>query len=315
MIWMNVLPPAVPTPEQFVDEVRTAASRVGAPFSASVTRRMREVFAEGFTSGAALWKTTNRPGDDLSYRFYSRRRTDTVDTAQCAGLLPGEKAALGTLVTSWSALNGGAPVQSCDFDAAGGLAKTWIFLGGTLPLDEVLSAPDVPGSLRRLAPKLRDRGLEHVRYCAVDYARRSANLYFRVRGPFSASQLSGITSLAGVPRQPAKKVAELAEYLPQGDYVAAVTIGIHTGVVERVAFYATQLPDDGLPVLDQRLTRFFASVPSHDERAVNVVAWSFGAQGAYMKAERSWFGNVASIFRRATVLVSGSDETDATLHT
>jgi 4-hydroxyphenylpyruvate 3-dimethylallyltransferase len=311
---MNTLPSAVPTPEQFLDDVHTAALRVGAPFSDSATRRMRELFAEGFTTGAALWKTTDRPGDALSYRFYSRRRTDTVDLARRAGLIAGEQAALGTLVTSWSALNGGAPVQSCDFDASSGLAKTWIFLAGTLSLDEVLGAPDVPESLRRLAPKLRDQGLEHVRYCAVDYPHRSANLYFRVRGPFSAAQLTGITALAGVPRQPLRKVAELAEYLPRGDYVAAVTIGIGTGDVERVAFYATQLPDDDLPILDQRLTRFFTSVPSHDERAVNVVAWSFGAQGTYMKAERSWFGDVASIFRRATVLVSGTAETDATLH-
>jgi 4-hydroxyphenylpyruvate 3-dimethylallyltransferase len=312
---MNALPSAVPAPEQFLDDVRTAAARVGAPFSDSATRRMREIFAEGFTTGAALWKTTNRPGDTLSYRFYSRRRTDTVGIAERAGLMPhGEQAALGALVTSWSALNGGAPVQSCDFDASGGLAKTWIFLAGTLPLDEVLGAPDVPGSLRRLSPRLRDQGLEHVRYCAVDYPHRSANLYFRVRGPFSTSQLDAITSLAGAAHQPTRKVAELAEYLPRGDYVAAVTVGTDTGVVERVAFYATQLPDDGLPALDPRLARFFASVPCYDERAVNVVAWSFGAHSAYLKAERSWFGDVAGIFRRATVLVSGSDETDASLH-
>lgn len=303
---MEPLPTGRLTPEHFLEDVREAASVLGAPFSESKTREMREVFTEGFTTGAALWKTTNRPNDTLSYRFYARRRTNTVKIATQAGLIGENTAPLGNLVTSWSALNDGKPVQSCDFDAESGLAKSWVFLGATLALEDILAAPGVPARLRGLAPALRDHGLDRVRYTAVDYRHRSANLYFRVPGSLSARQLTGITSLTGKPERSRERVQELAAFLPPVDYVTGLTVGLDSGAVERVAFYASQLPDEALPALGPRLTRFFESVPSHDPHPVNVVAWSFGPNGMYVKAERSWFGDVAGLFRLAGVVVGGA---------
>jgi 4-hydroxyphenylpyruvate 3-dimethylallyltransferase len=181
-----------------------------------------------------------------------------------------------------------------------------VFLGASLPLNDVLAAPDVPESLRNLAPALLDHGLDHVRYTAVDYQHRSVNLYFRVREPFSARQLTAITSLTGMPERSVERAQQLAAFLPPRDHVMGLTFGLEHGTVERVAFYASQLPDDALPTLGPRLTRFFTSIPSHDPHPVNVVAWSFGLRGAYVKAERSWFGDVAGLFRFAGVVVGGA---------
>lgn len=309
---MDRPPPTATEPERFVDDVRATAAAIGAPFSEPVTRRMLDVFGEGFSTGGVLWKATSRPGDALSYRFYSRRRTDTLQIASQAGLIA-PASPLGSAVAACSALDAGAPVQSCDFDANGGLAKSWVFLGRTIPLAEVLAAPGIPRAVRDLAPVLHDHGLDYVRYTAVDYRHETVNLYFRVRGPFSAEHAVRICSLAGAAPAARPLVDEIGAFLPKGDYVAAVTVAAGDGTVERVALYATGLAEGTLPPVGDRLTRFLAAAPSYDPSPVTVVAWSFGPSGPYIKAERSWYGNVAALFRRADVLVSGSDRADAAL--
>ena len=306
---MHPLPTEDFMPHRFISDIRDTASAIGAPFSDEATRRMLDIYAEGFTTGAVLWKTTSRPHDALSYRFYSRRRRDTMEIATRAGLVAPDSP-LAALVTSWSGLNDGRPVQSCDFDADSGLAKSWVFLGATVPLSEVLGAQGVPQRVRDLAPTLRERGLEHVRYTAVDFRHGTVNLYFRVQGPFSAERLRNLSGLAHSPEADEALVEEIRAFMPRKDYVAAVTVALDRGTIERVAVYATDLPQDKLPSAGDRIARFFAAAPSYDEREVNVVAWSFGPQGHYVKAERSWFGNVASLFRRADVLVSGGEQTD-----
>jgi 4-hydroxyphenylpyruvate 3-dimethylallyltransferase len=309
---MHPLPTEDFMPRRFVSDIEETASAIGAPFSREVTRRMLDTYAEGFATGAVLWKTTSRPGDALSYRFYSRRRWDTMGIATRAGLVtPGSP--LSELVTSWSGLNDGQPVQSCDFDADSGLAKAWVFLGATVPLSEVLGAQGVPQRVLDLAPTLREHGLERVRYTAVDFRHSTVNVYFRVQGPFSAEHLRKIAGLAHSPDADEALFEEIRARMPRKDYVAGVTISLDRGRIERVAVYAADLPKDQLPSTSSRITRFFSAAPSYDEREVNVVAWSFGPQGHYVKAERSWFGNLASLFKRADVLVSGGDQTDQAL--
>ncbi|GHJ35663.1 aromatic prenyltransferase [Streptomyces sp. TS71-3] len=301
------------SPARFLADARRTAARIDAPFCAATTRRAVEAFAEGFHTGAVLWKTTSRPGDALSYRFYSRIRSDTTQTAARAGLIPPDSPVTG-LIRSWSALNEDA-TQSCDFDAHRGLAKCWVYLGGTLPLEAVLGADRVPQALRRQEQVLRERGLDHVRFLAVDYLGGTVNLYFRVRGPYSGAQHRGIAGLAGSPAPPERTVREIRGSLPRQHYLAAVTLSLTTGLAERVCFYATRIPDELFPDTGARLGRFFAAAPSHDPTDVNVLAWSFGPAGtAYLKGERSYCGDLAGLFTDDwRVLVSGTDQTDPAL--
>ncbi|MGH3887885.1 MAG: aromatic prenyltransferase [Pseudonocardiaceae bacterium] len=299
--------------DRFLEDVRTTAAAIGAPFSERATRRILDVYEKNFSTGAVLWKTTSRPGDSLSYRFYSRDRTDTLDLAVRAGLLDPETP-LAPLVTSWSSLNGGSANQSCDFDAGTGLAKTWVFLGETLSLDEVLGVDLVPETLRRHAPVFRQQGLEHVRFMAVDYRYNTVNFYFRVRGPFSRAQHVGITRIVQGSPPPEVLTVEIGELLPKNDYLTAVTVSVDSGLLERAAFYAAQIPKGKFPVVGERLSLFFSQAPSHDATDVNIVAWSFGGHaGSYIKGERSWYGDLASLFKEWKVLASGSEQKDPVL--
>ncbi|WP_049572089.1 aromatic prenyltransferase [Streptomyces sp. SBT349] len=297
---------------RFLDDIRSTAAALGAPFDEDVTRDALSAFADEFGTGAVVWKTTSRPGDDLSYRFYSRSRTDTVATAMRAGLLP-RATPLAPLIAHWSGLFGGAAEQSCDFTAGSGLDKTWVWLGGTRPASDVLDAGPVPDALRRNVPACERRGLAYIRFLAVDHRRSTVNVYFRVRGPLTHAQAADLVGLVRVPPPPRELVAEIGAFVP-GDFGVSVTFSLRDGRAERVCFYALRIPRDRAPRLPDRITAFLSAAPSYDAEDCHVVGWSFGpGNGTYVKAERSCLGGMISLFERWDCHFSGSGQRDGAL--
>lgn len=299
--------------DRFTADLRTTATAIGAPYREDVTTAVLDAYEPAFHEGAVLWRTTDRPGSGLDYRFYSRRPTDTVAIAQRAGLLAADDELAG-LVQAWSGLYGGTPEQSCDFDAAYGLTKTWVYLTGTRPVDDVLDVPEVPEAVRRLAPVFHRLGLDHVRHVAVDYRHRRVNLYFRARGPIDREQCRRFTALAGAVPPETHRYEDMAGFLSRGAYTFSVTVCPTSGAVERVAFYALKLPEGQFPVLGERLRTFFSTAPSYDPVDMNAVAWSFGAGDAtYVKAERSHCGDLVALIRGWNTFFSQSQTTDPAL--
>lgn len=301
------------SPERFLEDIRTTAAAIDAPFSESVNRAALDAYMDGFATGAVLWRTTDRPGDALNYRFYARKRYDTIATAVDAGLLPAGNP-LASLVISWSALYGGIPEQSCDFDAGRGLVKTWVYLGGTKPLDDVLGADGVPDTIRQHGPLFHNLGLDHCRHVAVDYTGDTVNLYFRARGPLSDEQCAEFTKMVRTAPPAEQLAAEMRQYLSRNAYTFSVTVSLDTGVLERVGFYALKLPEGEFPTIGERLTRFYEMAPSYDPDTANAIAWSFGEGGkSYIKGERSCYGDLVSLMRRWNTFFSGEDSIDPAL--
>lgn len=298
---------------RFLVDIRATAESIGAPYSEAATRAVLDAYGPAFHEGAVLWRATDRPGDGLNYRFYARRPTDTVTVARQAGFIADDHP-LGDLVQSWNTLYQGTPEQSCDFDAERGLTKTWVYLGGTRPLDDVLGVEGAPPALRELGPTFHRLGLDHVRHVCVDYAHRTVNLYFRARGPVTEAQCDSFTALAGAAPPHGPLFDEMATFLSQGAYTFSVTVSPADGSVERVAFYALKLPDGRRPTVGDRLNTFFGTAPSHDPEEMNAVAWSFGGGGGtYIKAERSYCGDLVALIKGWNTFFSQSDTTDPVL--
>jgi 4-hydroxyphenylpyruvate 3-dimethylallyltransferase len=294
--------------KQCLEDISRLAAVINAPFSESTTSRVLDAYADHFATSAVLWKTTDRPGDSLCYRFYAPRPSDTLSVAIRAGLLDPSHA-LVPLMRSWSALYDGTPEQSCDFDAGRGLAKTWLHLAGTRPLTDILNAENVPATLRRHELLLRRLGLEHVRFVSVDYRHDSVNIYFLAPGPVTENQSAQIAAMAQSAPPPPRRFAELSELLPKNAYMLAVTVSVRTGDLQRVCFYAPMLPAGRFPAAGERLSLFFAEAPCYDEEEATVAAWSFGADGGtYLKGERGWFGDLAGTFRRWAAFSSGDEQ-------
>ncbi|MER6254185.1 aromatic prenyltransferase [Streptomyces sp. NPDC001584] len=297
---------------QFLEDIRATSAALRAPFDEEVTRTCLAAYADDFRDSAVVWKTTGRPGDDLSYRFYTRTRTDTLATAIDAGLLPRDTP-LAPLIEFWSGLYDGAAEQSCDFTARTGLDKTWVWLGGTRPAAEVLDAAPVPDALRRNLPAFAQAGLAHIRFLAVDHRHHSVNIYFRVQGPVTPARCAEIVSLVAVAPPLPEDVAEMRTLMPQ-DYGISVTVSLETGRVARVCFYALNVPDDRLPRIPERIATFLTTAPSYDAEGCTVIGWSFGpGDGTYIKAERGCYGDVVSAFERWGCHFSGSRQLDPAL--
>ncbi|GHD76314.1 hypothetical protein GCM10010317_092580 [Streptomyces mirabilis] len=56
---------------RFLEDIRTTAEAIAAPFSYATTRAVLDAYGPAFSEGAVLLRTTDRTGDDLNYRFYA----------------------------------------------------------------------------------------------------------------------------------------------------------------------------------------------------------------------------------------------------
>lgn len=284
-------------PVRFLTDFKKTADAIGSAYSESSILKALETFKVCFRDGAVIWRTTNRDGDPVNYRFYLRRRLDTIEIATRAGYLEPDNQ-MARLITSWSALYKGDTEQWCDFHPETGLAKTWVNLKGRRPVDDILNAPEVPDSVRAHGPKFHSLGLELVRFLAVDYEGSTMNLYFTAPGPVSETQATQYTALAQCKPPTKEEFQDMRSFLnPQG-FAFAVTMEYKTGAIKRVAFYALSLPQNRLPTVNDRVTTFFTAAPSYDKQQTKNVAWSYGVgDKKYMKAESSYVGELATVLK------------------
>jgi uncharacterized RmlC-like cupin family protein len=295
---------------QFMADAAALATALDAPYREESMRAVTEVFSEHFNSGAVLWKTTDRPGDRLYYRFFARQNTNTVETALNAGLLrPGP---LTELVAQWKER---IPemVESCDFDCLDGLAKTWTWLGGMRPAEVVFDIPAL-AVLRTHLPALLKAGLSHVRFAAVDYRSSTVNVYFRGRGPLTHERAAEVLASIGI-GAPDHVTAEHMRSVMPTDFCLAVTFAVNTGLAQRACFYSLGIPEHLLPPLPNRIATFFKNAACQDAEPIRALGWSVGAPGksSYIKAEHAYCGDMAGRLREWDCYFAGSDERDPIL--
>lgn len=286
------------------------ATALDAPCREESIRTVTEVFREHFNTGAVLWKTTDRPGDRLYYRFFAREDTDTVRTAIEAGLI--RPSAMTDLVAQWKERLPDM-VESCDFDCLDGLAKTWTWLGGMRPAEVVFDIPAL-AALRTHLPALLGAGLSHVRFAAVDYRSSTVNVYFRGRGPLTDERAGEVLAAIGIGAPDHVSAEHMRSVMPT-DFCLAVTFTVESGLAQRACFYSLGIPEDRLPPLPSRIATFFKNAACQDAEAIRALGWSFGAPGksAYIKAEHAYCGDMAGRLRDWDCYFAGSEQRDPIL--
>jgi 4-hydroxyphenylpyruvate 3-dimethylallyltransferase len=294
---------------RLIADLQSTCAAIGAPFSETSVSRVLDGYSPHFSSSVIVLKTTDRPGDHLYYRLWARSRLDTIEIALKCGLLP-ERTELSSLIDSWSALYSAAE-QSCEFDASSGLTKTWIHLGDLRPIGEILGNGFVPESIRRHLPLFqRSNFLEYVRFVAVDHGRRSVNIYFRARGPMTAEKFAFISGVVDADPPDLRLVAEMRKYAST-DFSLGFTLSMETGEFERACIYAVNIPMETWTNSPVRLTDYYAKAPCYDEKSIAIAGWSFGGGGNYIKLEKAYCGDLASLLPRWGSIFSGSTYRDA----
>lgn len=275
-----------------IDDLRRTAKILGAPFSEPMVQRIAEAYSRCFSSGAVILKTTSRPGDELNLRFFPRKQVDTTGIALRAGLLREQSTGTRFIRLLSDVFDG---TESCGFDMTHGMVKTWVYLGGVRPVEEMLDTGLVPSAVRQHLPAFHRIGLDYARFVAVDHRQNKANLYFRTTGPSDQGKCERILGLVGVASPSHDLVNEIRHFVPQ-DFCLAVTVSLETGTLERACFYALKRPVDQVPEVPERLKTFLLHAPNYDRPLVQVLGWSFGHEGdAYLQAAKSYCGDVAEV--------------------
>lgn len=264
------------SPSQFLKDVKFTADLLDADFSDPVTQRVLDLYARSFREGGGA--VANHGQAPWGAQLPLLR--EEADGYRRNG-------------RPWRAAAG----ELCDFDTALGLVKTWVYLGGLRPVEEVLGVRGVPWSIRRHERRFRELGLVSVRHVAVDYQHDTATLYFRTGSGITPEECERLLSLTESGPPDTTVFDDMANFTVPDGYTFSVTMWIGTGDVERVVFYALRLPAGRFPRVGERLAAFFASAPSHDDDEMNAVAWSFGKENNYLKAERSYCGRLVSLMR------------------
>ncbi|CRG83396.1 hypothetical protein PISL3812_00747 [Talaromyces islandicus] len=284
-------------PSVFKEDVASLCSTLKAPCSEAILNNVLTAYEANFHRGAVLWKATTRPEDGISFRFYEREKVDVLEPAIQANLLDPAHPLI-PLIKSWANISARA-IASCDFDPATGLNKTWVWLGGRPSLKEVLAAPHVPEPIGALGQKFGDVGLDTVRHVAVDWRSSTINIYFWVKGQISLRLANRLLALSGGGPLTRSQLEEIKSFLIPEGFTFATTITAATGDIKRVAIYALRLDGNRLPMVDERMSTFFADAKSYDQRDVNIVAWSFGGgekgTADYIKGERSYSGELEDV--------------------
>lgn len=280
---------------RFLSDLQHLCTALDAPCDENINKLVLDTYGSRFRNEAALWKTTDRPHDAVIYRFYSRTDcSDVIAPAVQSGLIPEETTAT-RLVQALCAWRQGTAPQGCDFDPSRGMAKVYVAFQQTLSTVDVLSQPFMPKSVSQHLSAFLSAGLNYLRLVAIDRRSDTVNLYFRARGPATVAQCARFLDLVGAPLPHDRMQQDILTLVPL-DFTVAVTVHPIQGSIERVALAAPSLSYDEIPVVPDRVRRFFDLAPSYAASPTYVVAWSFGPdKGTYVKAEKSYTGDFGAL--------------------
>ncbi|MAR13547.1 MAG: hypothetical protein CL681_26685 [Blastopirellula sp.] len=281
-------------PDQFLQDLRTAAAAIDAPFDETAVRTTLEVFDAEFRRCVVQMKATCQPDSGVYYRFFYKWERDLTALAQQRGLLPNEHSPINDLQQQVLEHFPGATRAGLDFDTSFGLAKVWTFTGGPTPLDALLELPAIPESVRRHRPFFDRHGLRHVFFVASDVQQDSMNVYFGLEEDCrSEAWLRQLGDETGGTPDNANVYEQMVSSL-------AVSAGVGTtfrwddDAMGRWCLYGLNLPCEhpapevNLPPLPERLQRFQRAAPTLNALPQYNAAWSFGKAGFYTKLEKSY---------------------------
>lgn len=281
-------------PEQFLADLRTAASAIQGPFDEQKVRRALTVFDAELRACVVQMKATCKPGTGVYYRFFYKGARDLTALAQEQGLLPPGNAPIYELQRDVLKHCPGATRAGLDLDTGFGLAKVWTFTGGPTPLGEFLKLKSLPESVRAHHGFFEQHGLRHVFFVASDHQHETMNVYFGLEEDCrnEAWLRKIVAATGGAPADPSAYPQMLKSLAVSAG--VGITFSWKSPEMGRWCLYALNIPfKDPIAAamvqsLPPRLALFKDRTPTLNADPQYNVAWSFGKAGFYTKLEKSY---------------------------
>ncbi len=280
-------------PERFLEDLRTAAEAIQAPFDRSVVQQTLEVFDAELRRCVVQLKATCQEEAGVYYRFFYKWERDLTALAQEHGMIPRESSPIVDLQQQVLTNYPGSTRAGLDLETGFGLAKVWTFTGGPTPIEQLLNLPAIPESVHQHLDFFQRHGLRHVFFVASDFQQNSMNVYFGLEEDCRNENWI---------RRLAEETGELPSDEAFSQMLASLAVSVGVGAtfrwdapeMGRWCLYGLNVPYDDpslahrVPPLPDRLQRFRTSAPTLNESPQYNVAWSFGQAGLYTKLEKSY---------------------------
>src|SRR5215472_5725573 len=189
--------------ERLYSAVEVAARLLGLTCSRAKVWPILRAYEPAFVHAAVAFRITTsaRRGGELSFRYV--RHSVDLDPYSVA-------------LSEGFALESGHPVDrllldiqdlcpigyyGADFEISSGFEKVWPFFPNDRPQapDELAAIPSMPRAVAQNADYLARHGLDEVRFLAIDYRRRTVNLYFNPDGNFRSEVIASMLRELSLP--------------------------------------------------------------------------------------------------------------------
>jgi hypothetical protein len=283
--------------EQYLKDLATTAGLIKAPCNPEMCQRVVSTFESDFHRHVLQWKTTDRPGDGLFYRFLSTDREDLVAKSMAADLLTTTNKPLLELQREALETFPQAVRSGVDFEAVHGLSKVWTYTT-PLPLPEVLRLKNLPEAVRANESELKEAGLDLVGFLASDFISETMNVYFAWH-PEQRNR-AWLQSMLERSRDTGPSKGTFQDMIESQDEISGIgmTFDWTSQVPLRWCVYCFAVPfghrEPGVrvPQLPERLRKLRDEAPSLNYHPGCHMAWSYGPAGPYIKLEKNYAKDV-----------------------
>jgi len=274
--------------ERLYVAVEETAGLLGVACSREAMWPVLTAFQDVFADGSVVFNIVTSGGRvaDLSFDFSVPPAVgDPYTHALAHGLVDETDHPIRTLFAD---IQERFPIQSYGVDhrVSGGFSKAYVFFPLTDlqdPARLAAAVPSLPGGLAEHVRTLADHGLANkVSAIAIDYARRTWNLYFNGLSPEHVSREAALSLIRefGLP-EPSEQLLSFIET----SSALYPTFGWDSTKVERLSFSTRTTDPAALPArIEPKLGEFAATAPyTYDGDRVLVYAGALSASEEYYK--------------------------------
>lgn len=284
---------------QFLEDLDSGSSSVGAPYSEAVVKEVIAAYGECFHDSAVQLRCGNAPGRPLMFRVMFAIPTDTLEIA----LNNGWVAEGDPMVAFHKALKQQCPgiIDQPEVLVDTGFKAVWQFLGDLCSLDHILATPGLSDGVKANKEHFLALGLTTVPITHLGYRQKTIDLYFLSQGGLTKDQLTRTIALAGEPEPSDEVFNQLRGLLLDAPHYCTVVMEFDTGKVLRVEYhflFPIKLPDElEIPDLGERLETFW-EIPSYEYEDMDILSFCFGdCPNGSVLALRSYCGGLRSLMK------------------
>jgi hypothetical protein len=283
--------------QRMYDDIVKTAEIAHVSYNQEAIQRVFDVFRPYFSGSAISFVTNTRPREErhLSVRYVEIQVPhNAYDIAVEHGLVAREGHPIDNLVpdlrSKYSILGYGVDL-AVDY----GLAKIWQFLRALPPVEEVSATPSLPAGIGQHMAYFSEYDLRHVSLFAMDYQRKTTNIYFMVKEPglFPPAKVAGMFEDLGF----AVPSDELLQHCSRAVTIY-YTFNWDSPEIERICFGTIAPQPSLIPThLHPLLKRYVEQVPCLSKDRVFIYSVTLARNDTFIKIENDYTGSMTLLMR------------------